>query len=250
MATGLDSMGVFGVKSAGYLTFTSLLTNLPSLYIGYANSISLECSADSVYAKAQGVNAIAWEGEKETSLTINTEMTSFDLLSFIMGSELREKATDFYRRETVTLVTVDEVITLKEATIVADSVAVFELGKDGNTQGEKLSTATVAGNKVTMTGGLANAQYVIYYMTNKTAKTFMVSAKKAVTGSYQLNMIVEGKSWANGQAMPMEIEFKKVEAKTSLSLEFSSENPSSFEITLDVLADGNGDLFEIKNLLA
>lgn len=250
MATGLDAMGVFGVKNAGYITFTSLVTRKPSLYIGFANSITLDCNADSVYAKAQGVNAISWEGEKETTLKINTEMTSFDLLGFIMGSTLREKATNFYHRETVVLKTNDEVITLKEATIVANSVCVFTLGADGNTQGEELSTATIATNKVTMTGGKAGESYVIYYMTNKTAKTFMVSAKKEVSGFYQLNMIVEGKSWANGQAMPMEIEFKKTEAKTSLSLEFSSENPSTFEITVDVLADGNGDLFEIKNLLA
>lgn len=250
MATGLDAMGVFGVKNAGYITLTSLLTKKPELYIGYANSINLECSADQVFAKSQGVNALSWEGSKETTLTINTEMTSFALLGFIMGSKLSSKATDFYRREVVTLDTIDQVITLKEPTIVTDSVCVFELALDGNTQGAELSTATVATNQVTMTGGKAGEQYVIYYMTNKTAQTFMVSAKKEITGFYQLNMVVEGKALANGQAIPLEIEFKKVEAKTSLSLEFSAENPSSFSIELSVLADGNGDLFEIKNLLA
>lgn len=250
MAIGLEAMGVFGVKNAGSLIFTSLITNKPSLYIGFANSITLDCSADSVAAKAQGVDAITWEGAKTTSLKIATEMTSFDLLGFVMGSTLREQSTNFYKRETVVLKTEAEQITLKEATIVADSVCVFELGADGNTQGAELTTATVSGNKVTMTGGKVGSRYVIYYMTSKTAKTFMVKAKKEVQGFYQLNMIVEGKSWANGQAMPMEIEFKKVEAQTSLSLEFSSESPSSFEMTLNVLQDGNGDLFEIKNLLA
>lgn len=245
MATGLDQLGIFGVKQAGVCTFTSLATNKPELYIGFANSISLEMSSTPSYAKSQGVNAIAFDGQPEASLTINTEMTSFDLLRFIMGSPLKNQATDFYKRETVILKTEAEQITLKEDTIVADSVCVFELGADGNTQGAELETATVSGNKVTMTGGVTGNRYVIYYMTNKTASTFMVKAKKEITGFYKLSMICEGKTWASGEKALLQIVFNKVSPQPNLSIEFSAENPSSFEIVLDVLMDDEDNMFSI-----
>lgn len=250
MATDLNALSLMGIKNAGSLTFTSLITKKPELYIGYANSVSVSTTNSPSYAKAQGDNAVSFKGSTEATMSINVELLSFDLLRFIMGSPLKEKATNFYHREVVTLDTIDQVITLKEATIVADSVCVFALAPDGNTQGAELGTATVATNKVTMTGGQAGEQYAIYYMTNKTAKTFMVSAGQEITGFYQLNMIVEGKRWSDGGKSLLELELKKVSPIADLSLEFSAENPSSFEIKLDILKDGNGDFYEIKPITA
>mgnify|MGYP006326846917 FL=1 len=99
-----------------------------------------------------------------------------------------------------------------------------------------------------MTGGTEGKTYVVYYMTTKTAKTFMVEAESTLSAFYKLNMITFGKAWADGGKVPMEIEFLKVSPQRSLSLTFSAEDPSSFEINLDILADGEGNLFEIKNI--
>lgn len=245
-----DVSVLYGIKDAGDLTFTNLTTNEPELYIGYANSVQIDLTSDTVYAYAKGAKAVSWDKPLEGTMKISVDLMSFDLMGFIMGSKLSEKATEFYQRETFKLKTADEEVTLSASAseIKEDTVCVYELGADKNSQGAALTTATYADGKVTMTGGLEGVTYVVYYMTTKTAKTFMVAAESTLSAFYKLNMITAGKAWADGGKVPMEIEFLKVAPQRALSLTFSAEEPSSFEVNLDILADGEGNLFEIKNI--
>lgn len=249
-----DVSVLYGIKDAGDLTFTNLTTNKPELYIGYANSVQIDLTSDTVYAYAKGAKAVSWDKPLEGTMKISVDLMSFDLMGFIMGSKLSEKATEFYKRETFKLKSADEEVTLSAtpSEIKKDTVCVYELGADKNSQGAELSTATCENvntdGKITMTGGTEGKTYVVYYMTTKTAKTFMVEAESTLSAFYKLNMITFGKAWADGGKVPMEIEFLKVSPQRSLSLTFSAEDPSSFEINLDILADGEGNLFEIKNI--
>lgn len=245
-----DVSVLYGIKDAGDLTFTNLTTNEPELYIGYANSVQIDLTSDTVYAYAKGAKAVSWDKPLEGTMKISVDLMSFDLMGFIMGSKLSEKATEFYQRETFKLKSADEEVTLSASAseIKEDTVCVYELGADKNSQGAALTTATYADGKVTMTGGLEGVTYVVYYMTTKTAKTFMVAAESTLSAFYKLNMITAGKAWADGGKVPMEIEFLKVSPQRALSLTFSAEEPSSFEVNLDILADGEGNLFEIKNI--
>ena len=245
-----DVSVLYGIKDAGDLTFTNLTTNEPELYIGYANSVQIDLTSDTVYAYAKGAKAVSWDKPLEGTMKISVDLMSFDLMGFIMGSKLSEKVTEFYQRETFKLKSADEEVTLSASAseIKNDTVCVYELGADKNSQGAELSTATYAEGKVTMTGGLEGKTYVVYYMTTKTAKTFMIEAESTLSAFYKLNMITAGKAWADGGKVPMEIEFLKVSPQRALSLTFSAEEPSSFEVNLDILADGEGNLFEIKNI--
>lgn len=245
-----DVSVLYGIKDAGDLTFTNLTTNEPELYIGYANSVQIDLTSDTVYAYAKGAKAVSWDKPLEGTMKISVDLMSFDLMGFIMGSKLSEKATEFYQRETFKLKSADEEVTLgaSASEIKDDTICVYELGADKNSQGAALTTATYADGKVTMTGGLEGVTYVVYYMTTKTAKTFMVAAESTLSAFYKLNMITAGKAWADGGKVPMEIEFLKVAPQRALSLTFSAEEPSSFEVNLDILADGEGNLFEIKNI--
>ena len=245
-----DVSVLYGIKDAGDLTFTNLTTNEPELYIGYANSVQIDLTSDTVYAYAKGAKAVSWDKPLEGTMKISVDLMSFDLMGFIMGSKLSEKATEFYQRETFKLKSADEQVTLgaSASEIKEDTVCVYELGADKNSQGAALSTAAYAEGKVTMTGGLEGKTYVVYYMTTKTAKTFMIEAESTLSAFYKLNMITAGKAWADGGKVPMEIEFLKVSPQRALSLTFSAEEPSSFEVNLDILADGEGNLFEIKNI--
>lgn len=245
-----DVSVLYGIKDAGDLTFTNLTTNEPELYIGYANSVQIDLTSDTVYAYAKGAKAVSWDKPLEGTMKISVDLMSFDLMGFIMGSKLSEKATEFYQRETFKLKSADEEVTLgASASEIKDgTICVYELGADKNSQGAELSTATYAEGKVTMTGGLEGVTYVVYYMTTKTAKTFMIEAESTLSAFYKLNMITAGKAWADGGKVPMEIEFLKVSPQRALSLTFSAEEPSSFEVNLDILADGEGNLFEIKNI--
>lgn len=240
---GLDKLGIFGVKDAGNCVFYSLKTGKPALRIGYANDISLDLTSDTQYALSKGVKSVAWEGAREASLKLSVELMSFDLLGFILGSELKNESTDFYIQHAYTLKSNDEVVTLPNPTIVTNSVCVQIVGKDGNTIISNLDTATVSTNNVTCTGGKAGDSIIISYMTNKTAQTFMVKSQRVLSEYYKLVMLVEGKLAENGDKAPLQVVFKKVSPQAQLSFAFSATDPSKFEINLDVL-ELNGDMFE------
>lgn len=240
---GLDKMGIFGVKDAGDLVFYSLKTNKPALRIGYANDISLDLSSETQYALAKGVKSVSWEGSREAGLKLSVELMSFDLMGFILGSELKTQATDFYIQYPYVLKSNDEVVTLPDVTVVENSVCVQKVGADGNTIISNLDTASVSANKVTCTGGTKGDSIIISYMTNKTAQTFMVKSQRVLSEYYKLVMLVEGKLAENGAKAPLQVVFKKVAPKAQLSFAFSAKDPSKFEIELDVL-ELNGDMFE------
>lgn len=241
---GLEKIGVFGAKDCGSLAFYSLTTGKPVLRIGYANDINLEVSSETQYALSRGVRSVSWEGAREASLSISTNLMSFDLMGMILGSSLKEEATDFYIQHKVKVASNDEVITLPDKTIVSNSVCAQIIGADGNTIIKNLDTATVTENKVTLTGATKGQNVIISYMTNKTAQKFMVKSQRVLSEYYKLVMLVEGKLVENGAVAPLQIVFNKVAPQAQLSFAFSSTDPSSFEINLDVL-ELDGDMFEI-----
>ena len=102
--------------------------------------------------------------------------------------------------------------------------------------------------KVTLTGCKEGDKVVVYYMTQATANVFKVSANKVINGFHQLNMVTTGKSWADGGEVPMELEFKKVSPQTNVTFGFDAKDVTSFDIKLDLLADSNNDIFEIKDI--
>lgn len=241
---------LYGIMNAGDLQFKNLATGENDLYIGYANKVSVELTADTVYAYAKGAKAVSFDKPTEGTMTISVDLMSFDLMGFILGSSLKSQVTNFYKRETFTVAEADQEVTLsaKPTDIVGSSVAVYALGKDLNSQGSKISTASYLNGKVTLTGCKEGDRVVIYYMTQATANVFKVSANKAINGFHQLNMVTTGKSWADGGEVPMELEFKKVSPQTNVTFGFDAKDVTSFDIKLDLLADSNNDIFEIKDI--
>lgn len=236
----LSSYGLMGIKDAGNLSFISNTTGKPALYIDYANTFSVELNADAVFAMKKGAKAIKWDKPLEGSITIGMEMASTEMFSFLLGSPFKTVAdTVFHKREVHTLKTVDEAITLKETTIVADSVTVMKINKDGVTMIGELSTATVEGNIVTCTGGKKGDVIAIYYQVKKEAKKFTVSAEKVLNENYKLVCITTCRLYQGQTDVPVELEFFSVSPQQSVTFAFDSENPSTFEMKVDIMAGAN-----------
>lgn len=236
----LSSYGLLGIKDAGNLTFYSETTNKPVLYMDYCNTFNVELNAEAVFAMKKGTKAIKWDKPLEGTVTIGMEMASTELFSFLLGSPFKTVAdTVFHKREVHTLKTSDEVITLKETTIVADSVVVQKINKDGVTVISDLTTATVATNKVTCTGGVAGDIVAIYYEVKKEAKKFTVSAEKVLNENYKLVCVTTCRLYEGGKDIPIELEFFKVSPQQSVTFAFDTENPSTFEMTVDIMAGAN-----------
>lgn len=236
----LSSYGLMGIKDAGDLQFYSNVTGKPVLYMDYANTFNVELNAEAVYAMKKGAKAIKWDKPLEGTIKIGMELASTEMFSFLLGSPFKTVAdTVFHKREVHTLKTADEVITLKETTPIAESVIVKKLNKDGVTMIGELTSATVSTNQVTCTGGVTGDVVAIYYQVKKEARKFTVSAEKVLNENYKLVCITTCRLFSGQTDVPIELEFFSVSPQQSVTFAFDTENPSSFEMTVDIMAGAN-----------
>jgi len=78
-------MANFAIKDAMDLKIMVLGEEEPRLVIDYLNECSFSKTADSVFAKKKGVNAVSFTGAMTGTLTLNSELTSIDALGLALG---------------------------------------------------------------------------------------------------------------------------------------------------------------------
>ena len=238
--------GLYGIKDCGDLTLYNRKTGKPALYINYANSFEISFSSSPVYATKKGKKAIVWDGEMEGTCTISTQLTSNELFALIFGGELAQGAQTLYKRETFVLKSNDEQVTL-QGTPKGDKVHVYVLDGDGATHAQELASVSATGSQVTLTGGTTGQTVAVYYMEAGTGGTFTIKGTKD-SSDYKLVCVAYGKSYENGDRVPMQITLPKVAPQSNATLTFSAENPSSFDIVLDVLVDEEDNLLILDDL--
>lgn len=79
-------MANFAIKDAMDLKITKVGESSPLMTIDFLNGCSFERSTENVFAKKKGINAIAFAGTTEGTLSINSEMTNIDLLAMQLGA--------------------------------------------------------------------------------------------------------------------------------------------------------------------
>ena len=78
-------MANFAIKDAMDLKIIVLGEEEPKLVIDYLNECSFSKTADSVFAKKKGVNAVGFTGATSGTLTLNSELTSIEALGLALG---------------------------------------------------------------------------------------------------------------------------------------------------------------------
>ena len=79
-------MANFAIKDAMDLKITKVGEGSPLMTIDFLNGCSFERNTENVFAKKKGINAIAFAGTTEGTLSINSEMTNIDLLAMQLGA--------------------------------------------------------------------------------------------------------------------------------------------------------------------
>lgn len=239
--------GLYGIKDCGDLTLYNRRTGKPALHINYANSFEISFSSSPVYATKKGKKAIVWDGEIEGTCTISTQLTSSELFALVFGGELTTGAQNLYKREQFVLTMNDEVVNLK-GTPKGETVNAFVVNGDGATHESEIASPSVSGKAVTLTGGKKGQKVAVYYLEDGVGGTFTVKGTKDSV-DYKLVCLAFGKSYETGEQIPMQITLPKVAPQTNATLTFSSENPSSFDIVLDVLIDEDDNLLILDDLV-
>ena len=79
-------MANFAIKDDMDLKITKVGESSPLMTIDFLNGCSFERNTENVFAKKKGINAIAFAGTTEGTLSINSEMTNIDLLAMQLGA--------------------------------------------------------------------------------------------------------------------------------------------------------------------
>ena len=136
---------IYGIRDASDLILVNKRTGKVDMYINYANATSSEWTSETVYAMAKGSNAISWDGARNGTLTIDTEVFDIGLIAMLVGDEVKTGQSDIMQREDAVL-DGSRAIQLSGFAIQPESVAVVRLNSltDPTHAGEPLHNASAA----------------------------------------------------------------------------------------------------------
>lgn len=238
------AVNTYGLREVADLTFFDLTTNKPFLYIDYALTSTNEHSAETVYATGGKGNPrrLAFDGNRQSTLTISTQVIDFRLISLLAGAEAEKGVTNVFKREVLTAVDdIDSVkITLSE-TPVNGTVTVFPLSSDAIAGEEE--EITVIGNDITITNGTAGTQYVAYYQFESDSNAEKISFKAKNFPKY-CRIVGDTliKNEATGVNEPFQMVAHKAKPQANFTLTMASEgDPTTLELTFDLFASSEND---------
>jgi len=238
------AVNTYGLREVADLTFFDLTTNKPFLYIDYALTSTNEHSAETVYATGGKGNPrrLAFDGNRQSTLTISTQIIDFRLISLLAGAEVEKGVTNVFKREVLTAVddTGSVKITLSE-TPVTGTVTVFPLSSDA-VAGEE-EDITVTGSDVTITDGTAGTQYVAYYQFESDSNAEKISFKAKNFPKY-CKIVGDTliKNEATGENEPFQMVAHKAKPQANFTLTMASEgDPTTLEMTFDLFASQEND---------
>lgn len=137
---------IYGIRDAADLILWNKRTKRVEMFVNYANATSSEWTSESVYATAKGSNAIRWDGSRNGTLTLDTEVFDIGLIAMMVGSDIKSGRSDIMQREDAVLDSTRAIRLEGTFAIVPESVAVVRLNSidDPSHAGEPLHNSSSA----------------------------------------------------------------------------------------------------------
>lgn len=217
------------------ITICDYATQKPVMYIDFANATSTELTGESVYAYGGHghVRRVTFTGERAGTLTLETQIQTFELYQLITGGTLSDTAK-FIKREK--LVATGDGLTLSG--VPADgSLNVYAEADDCGTTLEATATDTV----VTGTDITAGETYIVYYVVNmENVKSLSIGAQ-----NFPADVTIYGETFMKteaGEIIPYKMIAWKANAQSNAQFGFSNTgDPQTLTITFDLMADTKND---------
>lgn len=125
------NLGRYGSREVVNFQIFNYTNKKPIMTMDYATSTQTEGTAETVYARGGPGNPrrIAWHGDKETTVTIETQIFTMQHLALIAGENIVSGAEDIYKSEVLAVQdggAGDRVVTLSKTPAgTIDDIAVF-----------------------------------------------------------------------------------------------------------------------------
>ena len=214
----------------------------PFMNLDFANVTTTNLSAEREFATGgQGApNRIAFDYKRNGTLTIETQITTMKLFSMLSGADISN--TFKYAKRYVLSATEGKLTIPAGDTIVAGTVNVFEETDDCGTA----LVVTAEGNQVTLPSGKTTGNYIVYAIVNVAsgAQTVKFNSKtfpKAFT-------IFGSTPWKteDEEIVEMKLAYYKAIPQSTFELAFSNSGIISMSITLDLMANDDGDIYDMS----
>ena len=238
----------YGIKDAANLTIKTIEKGGKEgkifLYTPYANVTTNEWSSDRVYAMAKGVKAIGWDHNKESTLTVESEVFDLKWLAMVAGSDWITASVgngfDLLRRE---ILKGDETgsITISGSP-VEGTVSVFILDTDGVSHKEEVDGVTIGeGNTVTDIK-LSGEDVVVYYMEKVESGVTQLSFP---FDKYPANFEIYGDVMITprtGEAVEfVQMRWGNAKPQGNFTITMDAGTPTNLSTTFDLLPDKNNN---------
>ncbi|MFI8671831.1 hypothetical protein [Bacillus paranthracis] len=241
-------MALYGIKDCANLTLFDKATGEPAIFSDYANVSTNEWKSSRVYANSKGTRSIAWDHNREGTLTVEMEVFDLKWLALLAGSEIKEGEANIAKREVV------HIGATKKATLtgtpVAGSVQIVKVGADeiehiGAPLTEVPSAPTakqfsITGGEVTFaTDAVAGETYAIYYLVLDTkVKSFDISSDKFPKAfEVVADALIREKETATDEFV--QIKFPIARPQSNFTVTMDTANPTKLNVTFDLFPDKN-----------
>ncbi|MFC8688154.1 hypothetical protein [Brevibacillus porteri] len=166
-------LGRYGQREILDTAIIDYVTGKPFMYMDYANAATNEWSADVTYATggSGAPRRISFFGNKQSTLTIETQIFTMRHLAMIAGRSIESGKMDIFKHEVVTVTenAGKKVITLKKTPLDLKTITVlkFENGVATN----EVTPTVISNNEVELTSAdVLNGEEVEVFYQFKTVK--------------------------------------------------------------------------------
>lgn len=237
----------YGLKEVANVIFFDVSTGKPVIFFDTLKVSTIENTSESAEARGGQGNSklMSWDFGRTATLTMQDALLSDTSMSLLAGTKVKEADVTVVGREVLTVVATNKV-TLKE-TPITGSVTAYKVVNGVMT--EEILNPTVTLKDVTVTGATVGQQVMVFYtykvVTGASQVTFSGNAFPA---TYKVvgDTVVRGE---DGVDRKMQFIIPKAKLQSNFSLTMEAENVSTFDFTLEVLAEaGTNTLYDIIRL--
>ncbi|MBD2846438.1 hypothetical protein IDH44_14650 [Paenibacillus sp. IB182496] len=235
-------LGRYGSREVLKLQMFDATTEKPLMYFDYANTVSQAWAATRVYANGAGARRMAWDGDKQETLTVETQVFTMQHLALLAGEEIKSGAANIYRSEILTVIDggsgAKTVQLSKPAIGGAEAVSVFAYVNGVLAEPQDIETVTGSDVELATSATVAIGDEVeVYYQFQSAASHTLQFTAKGFPKYVKLVGDTLYQDEVSGEAVAAQITYYKAKLQPNFTLAMSSSgDPASVSLVFDLFA--------------
>lgn len=241
----INAMTTFANREVYNLIFCDFNTKKPILYADWANATSNSLTGEAVYAYGgwQHPKRVTFYGEKGGTLTLETQMQSYQLYSIMTGAEI-QKSGQFLIREV--LDGEEGSLTAIKGTPIEGTVSIFA---DGDDCGTVIEAESVSDKTITAAGVSAGNKYIVYYMNNYSDKITRINITNTTIPKACTIYGDTVSKTEDDLIVSQRLIAYKATPQPEVSWSYSNTgDPATLSITFDLLVDADGNMLDLLTI--